>query len=65
MVVSIPLVIEKLEIGQEGSSDFLTGARSIAKGKTRSEDEKYDGKPTPHQNQFFNHERYNRSHNEF
>ena len=56
--ISIPIVIEKLGIGQGGSSNFLTGTRDIAKGKDRSEGKKFDGKPTPHQNQFFNHERY-------
>ncbi len=55
----IPGVIEKSGIGQGGSSDFLAGARDIARGKDRSEDEKYEAKPMPRQNRFFNHERYN------
>ena len=56
--VDIPRGIEKLVIGQGGSSNFLTGTRDIAKGKDRSEGRKFDGRPTPNQNQFFNHERY-------
>jgi hypothetical protein len=32
--------------GQGGSSDFLAGARGIVVDKTRSEDEKYEKKPT-------------------
>ena len=56
--IGIPGVIEKAEIGQGGSSDFSTGARDIAKGKNRSEGEKYEEKPTPNQSRFFNHERY-------
>jgi hypothetical protein len=42
----IPGVIEKLGVGQGGSSDFSTGTMDIARGKDRSEDEKYEVKPT-------------------
>jgi hypothetical protein len=50
-------VIQESGIEQEGSSDFLAGTRAIAKGKDRSEDEKYEAKPTQ-QNRFLSHERY-------
>ncbi len=39
-------MIEKLEIGQGGSSDFSAGTRDIARGKDRSEDGKYEVKLT-------------------
>ena len=39
--------LKNREFGQGGSSDFLAGTSGIAKGKTRSEDEKYGAKPTP------------------
>jgi preprotein translocase subunit SecA len=39
--------LENRQNGQEGSSDSLAGTRGIARGKTRSEDEKYEVKPTP------------------
>lgn len=66
---AIPRGIEKSGIGPGGSSDFLTGARDIARGKDRSEGEKSEAKPTQAlgppsmgkaqlQNRFFNHERY-------
>ncbi len=42
-------MIEKLGIGQGGSSDFSAGARDVARSKNRSEDEKYEVKPTPTQ----------------
>ena len=35
------------EFGEGGSSDFLAGTSGIAKGKTRSEDEKCETKPAP------------------
>jgi hypothetical protein len=46
---SIPLVIEKLGVGQGGSSDFSAGTRDIARGKARIKDEKYEVKLTPTQ----------------
>jgi hypothetical protein len=45
-------VIEKLAIGQGGSSDFSAGTRDIARGKDRSEDEKYEVKLTPAKTNF-------------
>jgi hypothetical protein len=65
-------VIEKSEIGQGGSPDFLAGTRDIAKGKDRSEDKKDGAKPTQpgaperrivfwgraQDDRFLNHERY-------
>ncbi len=44
---AIPNVIQKLEFWQGGSPDFSAGTRDIARGKDRSEDEKYGAKPTP------------------
>ena len=43
-----PLVreVEESEFMQGGSTIFLAGARDIAKGKDRSEDEKSEVKPT-------------------
>ena len=56
----IPRVIQESEVEQGGSSNFSAGTRDIAKGKDRSEDEKYEAKPTP-RNRFLNHERYRTS----
>jgi hypothetical protein len=52
---SILKMIEKLGIRQEGRSHFLSGISGIAKGNTRSEEEKDGAKPTRDENQFFNH----------
>jgi hypothetical protein len=43
-------MIEKLGIHQGGRPDFLAGMSGIAKGKTRSEDEKDGAKPTRDEN---------------
>jgi len=43
----IPKLSEESGLWQGGSSNFLAGARDIAIGKARSEDEKFEGKPTP------------------
>jgi len=51
-------VIQESVVEQGASSDFLAGTRDIAKGKDRSEDEKYEAKATRF-NRFLNHERYN------
>jgi len=53
----IPRVIQESVVEQEASSDFLAEARDIAKGKDRSEDEKYEAKAPP-LNRLLNHERY-------
>jgi hypothetical protein len=45
-------VVEKLGVGQGGSSDFSAGARDIARGKDRIEDEKYEVKPIPTKTNF-------------
>jgi hypothetical protein len=54
-ISAIPKMIEKLGIREGCCPDFLAGISRIAKGKTRSEDEKDGAKPMPDENQFFNH----------
>ena len=56
--------VQESGVRQRGSSDFLAGTRDIAKGKDRSEDKKDEAKPTPHQNRFLDHKRYNIPNNE-
>ena len=63
--MNIPKMIENLGIRQGGRPDFSAGTSGIAEGKTRSEDEKDGAKPTPDENQIFNHFVYSSIHNKW
>ncbi len=50
--VHIHKLIQKSGIGQGGSSDFLAGARGRVRNTVRSEDKKYEAKPTQRKTDF-------------